>query len=99
LWRFDKNWKALRSTVPWLTRPPSELIRGRIFMTTQPIEEPPVHAHLKQLFEMFDAEHMLLFSSDFPHWDGDTPDFALRGFSESFKQRVRAGNAIELFGL
>ena len=55
--------------------------------------------HLKQLFEMFDAEHMLLFSSDFPHWDGDTPDFALRGFSETFKRRVLAGNAIELFGL
>lgn len=99
LWRFDKNWKALRSTVPWLTRPPSETIQGRVFMTTQPIEEPPEHRQLKQLFEMFDAEKMLLYSSDFPHWDGDTPDFVVRGFSETFKRRVLAENAIELFGL
>jgi len=99
LWRFDKNWKALRSTVPWLTEPPSKTIQNRVFMTTQPIEEPGDHRQLKQLFEMFDAEKMLLFSSDFPHWDGDTPDFAVRGFSEQFKRRVLAENAIELFGL
>lgn len=99
MWRLDKNWKALRSTVPWVTRAPSEIIQERVFMTTQPIEEPPEHHQLKQLFEMFDAEKMLLFSSDFPHWDGDTPDFAVRGFSESFKRRVLAENAIELFGL
>lgn len=99
MWRFDKDWKALRSTVPWLEKSPSETIRGRLFLTTQPIEEPEDHRHLKQLFEMFDAEHMLLFSSDFPHWDGDTPDFALRGFSETFKRRVLAENAVELFGL
>jgi predicted TIM-barrel fold metal-dependent hydrolase len=48
---------------------------------------------------MFDAEKMLLYSSDFPHWDGDTPDFVVRGFSETFKRRVLAENAIELFGL
>ena len=99
MWRLDKNWKALRLTVPWLDRLPSEVIQEHFLITTQPIEEPQNHAHLKQLFSMFDAERMLLFSSDFPHWDGDTPDFALRGFSESFKQRVWSGNAVELFGL
>ena len=28
LWRFDKNWKALRQTAPWLVRPP-ERVRAR----------------------------------------------------------------------
>jgi predicted TIM-barrel fold metal-dependent hydrolase len=99
MWRLDKNWKALRLTVPWLDRLPSKIIEEHIRFTTQPIEEPENHAHLKQLFSMFDAERMLVFSSDFPHWDGDTPDFALRGFSETFKRRVWSENAVELFGL
>jgi len=99
MWRLDKNWKALRLTVPWLDRLPSKIIEEHFLLTTQPIEEPQNHAHLKQLFSMFDAERMLMFSSDFPHWDGDTPDFALRGFSESFKRRVLSENAVELYGL
>jgi predicted TIM-barrel fold metal-dependent hydrolase len=99
MWRLDKNWKTLRSTVPWLDRQPSKVIQEHFYLTTQPVEEPDNHQHLRQIFGMFDAEHMLLFSSDFPHWDGDTPDFAVRGFPESFKRRVLAENAIELFGL
>lgn len=99
MWRLDKNWKALRSTVPWLDRKPSEVIRDHVFLTTQPIEEPDNHEHLVQLFNMFDAKKMLLFASDFPHWDGDTPQFALRGFDADFKHHVMAQNAIDLFGL
>lgn len=99
LWRFDKNWKALRSETPWVKRPPSEYLAGHVRLTTQPIEEPAKHEHLKQLFGMLDFEHLLFFASDFPHWDGDTPDFALRGFDETFKQRVLAGNACEFYGI
>ncbi|MCZ7648608.1 MAG: amidohydrolase [Planctomycetota bacterium] len=99
MWRFDKNWKALRSTVPWLDRKPSEVIQEHFLLTTQPIEEPDNHEHLIQLFNMFDAKNMLMFASDFPHWDGDTPNFALRGFPDEFKQRVKAQNAIDLFRL
>ncbi len=78
LWRFDKNWKALRQTTPWLERPPSELVFEHVRLTTQPIEEPPRAAYLRSMLEMFPVERMLMFSSDFPHWDGDTPDFAAR---------------------
>ena len=78
MWRLDKNWKALRSTTPWLTRLPSEIIQEHIFLTTQPIEEPDDINHFRQMLNMFDAEKMLMFSSDYPHWDGDMPDIAMR---------------------
>ena len=32
---------------------------------------------LLQLFEMMDAKHLLMFSSDYPHWDSDNPDMVL----------------------
>ncbi|HET8523960.1 MAG TPA: amidohydrolase family protein [Thermomicrobiales bacterium] len=99
LWRFDKNWKALRQTTPWLERPPSEYVRDHILLTTQPIEEPPRSEELRAMFEMFDVERMVMFSSDFPHWDGDTPDFAARAFSATARPRVMSETARELYKL
>src|SRR5262249_41867911 len=94
-----KNWKALRQTTPWLTSPPSEIIAQHIVLTTQPIEEPDHPGHFKQMIEMFDAAHMLMFSSDFPHWDGDTPDFAARPFPPALRARVLSETARELYRL
>jgi len=99
LWRMDKNWKALRSTTPWLTRRPSEIIQDHIYLTTQPIEEPDDPGHFRQVLEMFDAENMLMFSSDYPHWDGDMPDFSMRHLVPTMREAVRYGNALELFKL
>jgi predicted TIM-barrel fold metal-dependent hydrolase len=99
LWRFDKNWKALRQTTPWLTEPPSSVVSQHILLTTQPLEEPQRPAHFKAIVDMFDAEHMLMFSSDFPHWDGDTPDFAGRRFIPALRPRVLGETARELYRL
>jgi predicted TIM-barrel fold metal-dependent hydrolase len=99
LWRFDKNWKALRLTTPWLDRPPSEIVAEHVLLTTQPLEEPDRAEHFRQMLAMFDAGRMLMFSSDFPHWDGDTPDFAGRHFPPGLQERVLAETARELYKL
>ena len=99
MWRLDKNWKSLRSTVPWLTRPPSQIIEEHIVLTTQPIEEPADNRHFRQVLEMFNAKKMLMFSSDYPHWDGDTPDFAMRQLPPGLRDAVMYQNAVEVFGL
>jgi predicted TIM-barrel fold metal-dependent hydrolase len=99
MWRLDKNWKALRQTVPWVTRLPSEVAQDHIRMSTQPIEEPENPEHFKQMLGMFDAAKMLIFSSDFPHWDGDTPDFAARSFPKEMRQAIMSENARALYKL
>lgn len=99
LWRFDKNWKSLRMTVPWLDRPPSEIVADHILLTTQPIEEPANQKHLHQMLDMFPADKMLMFSSDFPHWDGDTPDFSMRTLPESLRSAVMWETASKLYKL
>jgi predicted TIM-barrel fold metal-dependent hydrolase len=99
LWRFDKNWKALRMTAPWLNRPPSEIIHDHVLLTTQPIEEPDEPAHLEAILGMFDAARMLMFSTDYPHWDGDTPDFAAKLLPKAIRSQVMGENACALYKL
>jgi len=89
----------LRSTTPWLKRLPSEYIRAQVRLTTQPIEEPENPAHLLQIFEMIGAPQMILFSSDYPHWDFDNPRMALPPLPPEWKERILWRNAAELYRL
>lgn len=99
MWRMDKNYKALRSTTPWLKRLPSEYIRQHIRLTSQPIEEPENDEYILQIFEMIDAKSILMFSSDYPHWDFDNPKMALPPLKGELKERIMAGNAADLYHL
>ncbi len=99
LWRMDKNWKALRQTTPWVDHLPSEIVSEHVVLTTQPLEEPARPQHLQMMLEMFDAGWMLMFSSDFPHWDGDAPDFVGRAFGGALRQRVMSETARALYRL
>jgi predicted TIM-barrel fold metal-dependent hydrolase len=98
MWRMDKNWKALRVTAPWLKRAPSEYIIEQVRLSTQPMEEPGNHEHLLQILEMMHADQILMFSSDFPHWDNDCPVNAFRRVPEPLKSRILYQNAAALYG-
>jgi len=97
LWRLDKNWKALRSSVPWLRRRPSETIIDHIRFTSQPIEEPEQPEFLPQLLRMIHAEKTLMFSSDYPHWDNDSPIHALPRLEEDLLARIFHQNAEDVY--
>ena len=97
MWRMDKNYKALRAQTPWLKKLPSEYIRNHLYVTTQPIEETEKPEQLQQIFEMIGAPHMILFSSDYPHWDFDDPRTAIPSFiPEAKRAAIYGGNARKL---
>ncbi len=97
LWRLDEDYRALRKETPWLKRLPSEYAREHIRISTQPLEMPRNAAALWPALEDIGAQDMLLFASDYPHWDFDAPTF-LR-LRPDWRDAILDGNARALYGL
>jgi len=99
-WRLDDAWRQLRDEMPELDRLPSEYIREHVWLDTQPMEEPDNPKHFLQVLEQAGLEDRLMFATDYPHWDFDSPSSSLpRGLSREQRGKLLAGNAIELYGL
>jgi predicted TIM-barrel fold metal-dependent hydrolase len=98
LWRLDACFKAVRREVPWLRRLPSEYVRDHVRLTTQPLDEAPTDAALVDLLSSFGAEDLMLYSSDYPHWDMEAPDLVARRLPQAWWPKVFHDNAIDFFG-
>ena len=97
--RLDSEYMMRTSEAPLLKRKPSEYMR-EMYYTSQPIEL----QHLKLVeatFEAINADTQLLYASDWPHWDFDTPStiYDLPFLNEKQKRNILGGNAARLFNL
>ena len=100
LWRLDANWKALRSETPWVRRLPSEQVREQVRLTTQPLEQPARKGQLQAVLESVEGMgEMLMFATDYPHWDFDAPKIVEARLPEAWRDAVMAGNAQALYRL
>ena len=98
MWRMDKHWKRLKEEVPFLTRKPSEYIQNNMYVTTQPMEEPPKSEYLLQVIEQLGSEQMLMFATDYPHWDYDDPERAFPAkFPDALKRKIFYDNALSVY--
>ena len=95
LWRWDKEWKGLRQQTPWVNRPPSEYVHKHVRLTTQPWDAPPTEAQFLQIIDQLGSDELLLFSTDYPHWQYDTPEEALppSGLPEGLINKIMRDNA------
>jgi predicted TIM-barrel fold metal-dependent hydrolase len=97
--RLDSEYMMRTSEAPLLKRKPSEYMK-EMYYSSQPIE---LH-HMKLVeatFEAINAETQLLYASDWPHWDFDTPStiYDLPFLNEKQKRNILGGNAARLFRL
>lgn len=98
LWRMDTNWKALRTETPWVKRLPSEYVYDHVRFTSQPFIEPPNAKQVRDFCEMIQVERILMFASDYPHYDYDDPTRTLAQIPKEARRAVEAGTALEFFG-
>ena len=80
MWRFSKDWRGVRSEVPWVDRSPADLIRHHVRLTTQPFDAPADAA--AEIVGQLRSDNMLMFGSDYPHWHFDGDDAIPAGIPE-----------------
>ena len=94
MWRLDKEWKGLRRNIPWVKKPPSEYIRKHIRLTLQPIDGPGNIQQFLEVIGQLDSEEMLMFSTDYPHWQFDCIEEAFPlGLSREVTTKILLKNA------
>ena len=98
--RLDDQFIMRQSEAPLLKRLPSDYIREHCWFTSQPMEKSNMEA-LEVTMKVIRAETQLLYSSDWPHFDFDTPStiYDLKFLSESARRNILGRNAQRLFNL
>ena len=73
IWRAIKTWRGVRAEVPWVNRSPADIIRENMRLTIQPFDAPGRRRRSNESSNRSTADQMLLFASDYPHWqfEGD----------------------------
>jgi uncharacterized protein len=98
MWALDDAWEKLREDVPHLRKPPSEIIREHVWFTTQPVEEPDDPRDLAVALDHIGMNDRIMFASDYPHWDFDSPRQAPRLFPAPLRRQIMGENACRLYG-
>jgi hypothetical protein len=97
--RLDTNYRGLRRELPWLKRLPSEYFLEHVRVTTQPFElESATDSLVAPLAEM-GFDDVLMFSSDYPHWDTDSVLQNRARLPRDWREKVLWRNAAALYGL
>lgn len=92
-WRLRRAWLANRDECPWMKRSPEEYLAEHIRVSTQPMEESAGKASdIYEVLKVLNADEWLIYASDYPHWDYDNPDVALRGFPEDWQRKIMYEN-------
>ncbi|MEV6164878.1 amidohydrolase family protein [Streptomyces sp. NPDC052052] len=98
MWRMDAI-HAARGNETGLSKKPSQYVKDHIWFTTQPLDYPEDKLELTNALEWMEADKIMLFSSDYPHWTFDEPRWLAKHLPEPMRDAVMFGNAVDLFGL
>ncbi|MBN8888952.1 MAG: amidohydrolase family protein, partial [Rhodospirillales bacterium] len=97
MWRANKTWRGVRAEVPWVDRPPAEIMRAHIRFTLQPSDAPPDPADMAVVLEQIGCDDMLLFSTDYPHAQFDGDAAFPEGFPVALRPRVLVDNPLDTY--
>ena len=94
MWRMDAGWRRNRPEVPWLRKWPSEYVRDHIRLSSQPVDDDPDASELYRQIELEGSylSEIIVYSSDYPHWDNDRPGAVFNQLSDESKRKIFCDN-------
>ncbi len=97
IWRLSKFWRGVRREIPWIDRPPGDIIRDHIRMTVQPLDAPDDESVIAKVIEQIQSDEFLLYASDFPHWQFDGDDVMPKGIPGALHQKIMHDNPLATY--
>jgi predicted TIM-barrel fold metal-dependent hydrolase len=98
LWRTNKTWRGVRPEVPWIDRPPAQILREHVRLTLQPVDVPRDDPQrLARVLAHVGSDRMLLFSTDYPHWQFEGEDVLPDGLADETVRRLMIDNPLETY--
>jgi hypothetical protein len=97
LWRLSKFWRGLRNEVPWIDRSPEEFVRDHVRLTAQPFDGPPNAEHIGRVMDQLQSDAMLLFATDFPHWQYDGDQMLPQGLYADLRRKILIDNPLATY--
>ena len=92
LWRLTKFWRGLRMEIPWVDRAPADIVRSNVRLSLQPVDGPPDRDSLLKIFDHMQSDELLLFSTDYPHWQFDGTAAIPDGLPASLVRKITHDN-------
>jgi uncharacterized protein len=92
LWRMSKFWRGLRTEIPWVDRSPLEIFRDHFRLTVQPFDAPESPDTVRRIIDHLGADELLLFSSDYPHWQFEGDNFLPAGIPADLARKIMVDN-------
>jgi predicted TIM-barrel fold metal-dependent hydrolase len=98
LWRTAKTWRGVRAEVPWVDRSPADIVRERVRFTLQPVDAPGGGSGmLARTLEHMGSDRLLLFSSDYPHWQFEGDDVLPAGLAGDTIRKMLIDNPLATY--
>ena len=97
LWRAIKTWRGVRGEVPWVKRSPAAYIRDHVRLTMQPFDTPEDPEIVGQILDEIGSDEMLLFATDYPHWQFEGTRAIPPGFPPALLRKIMVENPLATY--
>ncbi|MDH3582383.1 MAG: amidohydrolase [Hyphomicrobiales bacterium] len=92
IWRFKKYWRGLTMEIPWVDRPPEEIIYEQVRFSLQPFDAPDEPETILRVMEHLGSDDLILFSTDYPHWQFEGQDVLPKGLPDDLIRKILVDN-------